>query len=536
MATTPTSIKSKCKMIKKDFIYSIDQNILKIIRKYLTVKDTEKNLFGEVFTHVEIVCEMLDKLPEHLWSDPSLKWLDPANGIGNYPLVTYYKLMESLKDVKGYENKGSRSKHIIENMLFMVELNPINCRVCKKIFRMIDPNAKPNIYNKDFFKWNGNYDKYDIIMGNPPYNEGGTGRGSGSRQPLWPKFIDKSLEILSLKGYLVFIHPTGWRKPYYTDGRINIGRVLSLFLEKGSLYYINLNDRQIKNFPAVDYYIFYNDKLKTTMIDSYFNNISKEKFQLDINTFVKTTKILFLPSLINDETISIFTKIFRRYNANENYDFKYDGTLDCNKKMLNNPKVGIPFAFYFKNNKYVEVYKKEINHKVKDYYKNPKIVCTFNGSNPIGKLNPIFYKTPIATTTYTMYQIVKNTNDKNIKKHINFLNSKLLLAIMKLTQYSPVPRNKNDHKILNLIQIPNLPDNPTDKDIYNYYKLTKEERDMIEKIVLEKNISKTKNTKKKKLKLRVIKKSYTKTKVGKVKTKKVNNPGVKTKKTRLVII
>ena len=77
----------------------IDENILEIVRKYLTVKDKEKKLFGEVFTPVELVCEMLDKLPKNVWKDPNLKWLDPANGIGNFPIVVYYKLMEGLKGV-----------------------------------------------------------------------------------------------------------------------------------------------------------------------------------------------------------------------------------------------------------------------------------------------------------------------------------------------------------------------------------------------------------------------------------------------------
>ena len=52
---------------------------------------------------------MLDKLPKDVWKNPNLKWLDPANGIGNYPIVAYYKLMEGLKNVKGYENKDKLS-------------------------------------------------------------------------------------------------------------------------------------------------------------------------------------------------------------------------------------------------------------------------------------------------------------------------------------------------------------------------------------------------------------------------------------------
>jgi hypothetical protein len=54
---------------------------------------------------------MLDQLPKEVWSDPTLKWLDPANGIGNYPVVAYYKLMDGLKEVKGYEDKVKTKKN-----------------------------------------------------------------------------------------------------------------------------------------------------------------------------------------------------------------------------------------------------------------------------------------------------------------------------------------------------------------------------------------------------------------------------------------
>ena len=144
--------------------------------------------------------------------------------------------------------------------------------------------------------------------------------------------------------------------------------------------------------------------------------------------------------------------------------------------MLEN-KQGVNLAFYHNNNKYIEVKK---NIKIKEYFNKPKIIMTFNGSNPIGKLYPVYYDKQIGSSTYTMYYIMEG---KNIKKHVNFLNSKLLYFLMILTQYSPLPRNKNDHKIINKIQIPNLNLNPTEQDIYKYYGITKEEQKLIEQVV-----------------------------------------------------
>ena len=58
-----------------------NEKVLEIVRKYLTPKDTERKLFGEIFTPLELVCDMLSKLPVNVWTNKNLKWLDPANGI-----------------------------------------------------------------------------------------------------------------------------------------------------------------------------------------------------------------------------------------------------------------------------------------------------------------------------------------------------------------------------------------------------------------------------------------------------------------------
>lgn len=190
-----------------------NEKVLEIIHKYLTPKESEKQSFGEVFTPVELVCEMLGKLPPDVWKDPLKKWLDPASGIGNYPIIVYYKLMETLVSIP----LARRSKYIIEKMLYMVELNDVNAALCKKIFKMIDSEASPNISSSDFLKqtdkWSRDFNgvhTFDVIIGNPPYNSGNTGR-SGEKH-LDEIFIVRSLEYLKDEhSYLLFITKTGWR-------------------------------------------------------------------------------------------------------------------------------------------------------------------------------------------------------------------------------------------------------------------------------------------------------------------------------------
>jgi len=50
---------------------------------------------GEVFTPPELVNEMLDKLPENQWTDPSKTFIDPACGNGNFLVEVIRRKIEA---------------------------------------------------------------------------------------------------------------------------------------------------------------------------------------------------------------------------------------------------------------------------------------------------------------------------------------------------------------------------------------------------------------------------------------------------------
>ena len=108
------------------------EDINNYIRKHLPIRKEEKDKFGEVFTPIHLIDEILDALPHNVWSDPKLKWLDPAAGVGNFGLLIYYRLMNGLKSkIPDFKKRG---KHILENMLYQVELNPQNAQKLKHLF------------------------------------------------------------------------------------------------------------------------------------------------------------------------------------------------------------------------------------------------------------------------------------------------------------------------------------------------------------------------------------------------------------------
>jgi hypothetical protein len=158
-----------------------------------------------VFTPLELVEKLLDRLPSNIWTDAAIKWLDPANGIGNFPVAVYYRLMDGLSSV--IPDFEKRKRHILEKMIHVCEIDITNTEVyedlCGRDFSL-------NVVQGDFMTHDFGDLKFDVVMGNPPYNSPGL-KSNGS--VLYPRFVQKSLQLLKDGGYLCMIHPPGWRKP-----------------------------------------------------------------------------------------------------------------------------------------------------------------------------------------------------------------------------------------------------------------------------------------------------------------------------------
>ena len=123
--------------------------LVEYICQHLKPKELEKKRDGAVYTPPTLIEQMFDKLTlanPSIWSDPSRTFLDPANGIGNFPVLAYHRLMKGLAHV--IPNEADRKRHIIENMLFMCELNSLSVEMSRKIF---DPN---NIYKLNIYEGN----------------------------------------------------------------------------------------------------------------------------------------------------------------------------------------------------------------------------------------------------------------------------------------------------------------------------------------------------------------------------------------------
>ena len=100
----------------------------------------KRKTYDEVFTPFPLIQEILDKIDISVWSDPNKKWLDPCAGLGNFSVFILDKLMKGLADLE--PNEELRKKHILENMLYHVEMNPESV---EKLQRVLNPEGKYNL-------------------------------------------------------------------------------------------------------------------------------------------------------------------------------------------------------------------------------------------------------------------------------------------------------------------------------------------------------------------------------------------------------
>ena len=307
------------------------ENLIEFIHNNLKPLQNEKQQYGEVFTHLDIIKDLFDNLDKNyieknnksIFEEKNFRWGDITGaGIGNFSIILYYRLMEGLK--KKIPNENKRKKHIIENMIYMAEINKKNIFILNKIFE--SNKYKLNLFHGDalFLDINKEWgiDNFDVIVGNPPYNKGGIKSSSGKylgekNETIWPRFVSKSLNILKENGYLVFIHPLSWLKKSHSIHDLLLDKYiiyLKLWDDIKSLSMIN------GNIP-ISLYILQNikniDKNKTLIISEMKNTNTITTSKVYLN------KSYSIPLAYN----KIFNKLIKFIEKN-------DCKLDVNTKTV----------------------------------------------------------------------------------------------------------------------------------------------------------------------------------------------------------
>jgi hypothetical protein len=444
--------------------------VLDYINEHLAPKDIERQKYGEIYTPLRLVDEMLDNLPEDVWSNPNLKWLDPANGIGNFPIKAFLRLCEGLKG-----KIKDPATHIVENMLFMIDINGKNNEIARKLFKKLAPDAKANIEKidakKGFFAnkplvFNGKaINNFDIIMGNPPYNPPKTETGS-SGNSIWQNFVIKSHSMLNDMGYLLFVHPPGWKKPTdevfkpekFADGdytgQIRQGQVWQVLKDSGVFKFIYTNDQKSKavgedyidHFPAVDYYVYQKggDKSGCNTKNVFLGTIEDPKgVRLNYN-------LMYLPNLITKQTQDILHKITSKEGDKPDFGRGIDERgISWSGKSIEWLYDSNRGGFQYKKHGITALTK---TGKAKDTVHINKVVVNFGGGVDAYNVKYVSEKDEIGVLDMTMYSKVES--DKDGKSLEAFFKSDIVKFIFLITQYASGKMTKNEPLVANSLTIP----------------------------------------------------------------------------------
>lgn len=480
----------------------------------------------EVFTPPKVVNEMLDLLPKDIWQNPKIKFLDPACKSGVFLREIAKRLLVGLKEQ--IPNEEKRKEHIYKNMIYGIAIteltslisrrslyytkdatNPkysvvkmpkengnivfsftnheykdnkcIYCGVSKNIFndKSLENHAYKFIHKE--FKEEFKDMKFDVIIGNPPYqlNDGG-GRDSGAI-PLYHKFIEQA-KSMNPK-YISMIIPARW----YSGGK-GLDDFRNNMLNDTRIEEIHDFPETSDCFPGINIrggvcFFLWNKNYKgdclvknykSGEIISFLKRPLLEKNQEIFVRYNEAINILNKVKSFDEKTYVEKVSARKPFGINSNFkDYSLKKTEENKFKLYRVGGIGyINEENIIKNKELV-----------------PKIKVLVSKASPGGDTYPhkiisepiVAEKNSCCTETYLIVDILESLEEaNNLVFYMKTRFFRFLMSLIKNTQN--ITRG-----VFLFVPIISLDEKWTDEKLYKKYDLNKEEIEFIESMIKEMN-------------------------------------------------
>lgn len=388
-------------------------------------------------TNIKLVEEMISHLDEELFKNPNSKFLDPCAGTGTFGVVLYDKLL-----------KYHDSKWILKNMIFMVDTSRVNCDLLKKL-------GFVNVYNDDFLNLKLNM-KFDVIVGNPPYQDNTDTKGKTSAT-LWPRFIQNSFEEnLNINGYLMFVSPYSWMSP---GNQLIRNRTMPYYFLSNEFIYLNLDCK--KYFKESSTFSYYLVKNINGYQESFNGNVTKITSNgVDFEYNFSENNFEFIPIPTNETLLNIVNKVLSKGGKIK---------LESSSKTRSDKK------WVVKNKTKKHIYpirhtnKETLYSSIKpDSFGIKKVIF-----NSTGNFNPTYDSGEFGTTQITRWVSVENENEGMFL--IRYLESKIIKFVLSNCRWSGAASKL----IFELLPKIDFSKNYTDEELYDIFGLSDLEKDYI---------------------------------------------------------
>ncbi|MBW7959910.1 Eco57I restriction-modification methylase domain-containing protein [Patescibacteria group bacterium] len=482
----------------------------------------------EVFTPPKLANEILDLLPKEIWKDKNATFLDPVCKTGVFLREIVKRLLEGLKDEIPDDDK--RREHIYKNQIFgigITELTSLLSRrslYCSKLangkYSVVNfGDEKGNIFfDKTNHNWkNGQcsycgasqseYEreegleshayqfihnnlpdkiknmKFDVIIGNPPYQMSDGGGTGSSAIPLYHKFVEQAKKLSPR--YLTMIIPSRW----FTGGK-GLDNFRDTMLNDNSLREIHdfLDASECFSGVSIEggvcYFLWKRDdkglcKVLTHSSNGILSSTERPLLEEGADVFIRYNEVISIIRKVISKSESNFSVLVSPRNPYGIGNDVLDGTFSDRAKKIN--VLGI-----LKSERVIKkIPAAQLGRNIDELNSYRLFISKADGAagqigNPIPAriIGKIVVAEPNMACTETFLRIGLFKNEKEVLHVKRYMETKFFRVLV------GARKNKNmTRDTYSFVPMQDFSESWTDEKLYKKYGLTKEEIDFIESMI-----------------------------------------------------